>query len=165
MEQFYINKGVNYNSCLIAGSLSGFRHSDDSKTRTVKGGNHHCAKHIFQFTLDGMLIKEHLSIIEAVLSIGKTKNSASHLSQCCIGKTYSSFGYRWSFSKKLVDREQRIGKHIVKISLDNFEIIGTYQTIVNYFKSIGFEKARVSTLTNALKRNINIYKYKIEKYV
>lgn len=104
MEQFYINKGVDYNSCLIAGSLSGFKHSDDSKTRTVNGGNHHCAKHIFQFTLDGIFIKEHLSIIEALKSIGKTKNGSSHLTQCCIGNTNSAFGFKWSFNNKVLNR-------------------------------------------------------------
>jgi len=164
MEQFYIDKGVDYNSCLIAGSLSGLKHSKNSKTKTVKGGNHHSAKEVYQFDLNGEFIKKHLSVIEAVNLIGKTKNSVSHITQCCIGKTYSSFGYRWSFTQNLLNREKRIGKHTIKISSDNFELIGTYKEIVHYFKSIGFEKARVSTVLNALRRNINIYKQKIEKH-
>lgn len=101
LEQRHIDEGTDYNSCKAAGSLLGYKHPETSKTRAVVGGLHHCAKKIYQFSLDGRLIKEHDSIIEAVRSIGKTKNGSSHLVQSCIGKTYSSFGFRWSFSKEL----------------------------------------------------------------
>jgi len=40
---------------------------------------------------------------------------------------------------------------------------GTYAELVQYFKTTGYEKVRVSTIVNAVTRKINIYKHKIEK--
>ena len=50
MEQLYIDKGTDYNSCLVAGSLLGFKHSENSKTRTITGGRHHCSKPVYKFS-------------------------------------------------------------------------------------------------------------------
>jgi len=165
MEQFYINKGTDYNSCLIAGSLQGLRHSLSSKTRSVVGGDHHCAKVVYQFEKNGVFIRKHFSIIDALKHLGKNKSGSSHITQCCIGNVYSSFGFRWSFSETLNSRDNRLGKKIIKVSLEDSTYVGTYVDVVNYFKSKGYLRARVSTLTNALNRNIRIYKHKIELYV
>lgn len=116
-EQFYINKGTDYNSCLMAGSLLGFKHSVTSKTKTMVGGLHHCAKPIYQFNLTGELIKKHTSIIDALKAIYKTKNGSSHITQCCTGRVYSAFGYRWSFNDILINRPNRFGK--CSVNVDN----------------------------------------------
>lgn len=63
MEQFYIDKGVDYNCAMIAGSLLGLKHHANAKTRTVIGSKHHCAKKVFQFTLDSKKVNEFLTTI------------------------------------------------------------------------------------------------------
>ena len=164
MEQFYIDKGTDYNSCLIAGSLQGLKHSINSKTRTIKGGLHHCAKPIYQFTLDGEFIKKHESLIDAIKEIGKTKKGSSHLTQACIGKTYSAFGYRWSFDEALIVRDNRLGKHKIQITKDNFvKIFISHNEVVEYFNSIGYLKVKQGSISNAIRLNNKLYNYKIER--
>jgi group I intron endonuclease len=163
-EQFFINKGTDYNSCLVAGSLLGLKHSENSKTRTIVGGLHHTSKKVFQFSKKGELIQKHNSIIEALKFLEKTKNGSSHISQSCLGITFSAFGFRWSFSEKLIKRENRLGKHNIKISKDNFsKKFHSHQEVVEYFNKIGFEKVKQGSISNAIRLNNKLYNYKIEK--
>ena len=59
------------------------------------GKNHYKAKPIYQYTKDGIFIKEWQSISEAsrVLNINN-----SNLSMCAGGKRSVAGGYRWSYA-------------------------------------------------------------------
>lgn len=162
MEQFYIDRGVDYNVNLIAGSLLGYKHPETSKTRTVIKGEHHCAMPIDMYSKEGIFIKSFTSVKEAQEELNI--KSASNITQCCKGRRFSAKGYRWAFkNEKLPNRVNRVGKNICQITKDDFEKTGTLKELVIYLKSIGHTKVRVSTLQNALNRNNKIYEYKIEK--
>lgn len=148
MEQFYIDKGVDYNSCLIAGSLQGLKHSLDSKTRTVTGAFHHSAKKIYQFDLNGNFVKEWGSVIDALKSLNKTKTGSSHITQCCIGNTVSAFGYKWSFTKTLINRidkrslpitEQKRSNMSKPRKKEGFKVKGLLSTNLNTGKNSKFD--------------------------
>lgn len=161
-EQFYIDKGTDYNCCMIAGSLLGLKHSITAKTRTVIKGNHHCAVAVDMYSKKGKFIKSFNSLIEVQEEIGI--KSKSNITQCCKGKVFSAGGYRWTLKNEtLNDRPNRLGKYKLKIIKGDIEIIGTYAELVDYFIKIGYNLVKVSTITNALNRNINIYNYKIKK--
>lgn len=163
MEQFYIDKGTDYNSALIAGSMLGYRHPDTSKTRTVRGGIHHTAKKVYQFSMTGQLIKEFGSVIEALTSLGKTKNGSSHITQSCIGNTYSAFGYRWSFKPKVVERTNRKGKH--KVSVEKDGVIRQFESQVdaaNFIRSTG-TKCNQGRINRSLNTGEIVYGFKINK--
>lgn len=112
MEQFYIDKGVDYNACLIAGSLLGFKHSEDSKTRTVIKGKHHCATKVDMYSLNGEFIKSFDSMTDAQECMGI--KSKSNISQCCKGKVFSAGGFRWSYHNK--ELSNRIDKRTLPIT-------------------------------------------------
>lgn len=95
IEQIYINKGTDYNTCLVAGSLQGLIHSNNAKTRTVIKGKHHCAVKVNMYSLSGDFIKPFNSLIEAK-EFANIKSS-SNISECCKGNLFSSGGYRWSY--------------------------------------------------------------------
>lgn len=163
-EQLYINKGTDYNSCLIAGSLLGFKHKKDSKTRTVIGGLHHTAKKVYQFTIDGEYIQEYGSIVDALKALNKSKKGSSHITEVCLGTLYSSFGFRWSFSKKLFVRENRLGKHKIRVLKEGFQKDFNSQVeAAKYFNSIGFDKVNQGSISNALRLKNKVHKYKIQK--
>ncbi len=163
LEQFYINKGTDYNCAKIAGSLLGLKHLETAKTRMIKGGLHHCAKAVFQFSKSGEFIKKHGSIIEAINELKKSYKGKSHISQACIGNTFSAFGYRWSFENKLIIRPNRYGKHKILIKKDNIEKTFDSQiSAAGYFKEMGYP-TKSSSISNAITRNNKLYKYTIKR--
>ena len=163
MEQFYINKGVDYNSCLIAGSLSGFRHSEDSKTRTIIKGEHHSAKKVDMYSLQGDFIKTFDSILEAQ---EETKiKSKSNITQCCKGKVFSAGGFRWAlYGKELKQRPNRLGKHKVAIYNDMFyKEFDSQVDCAKYLKEVHKNRCNQGLVNRALRLNIKIYNFKIKR--
>lgn len=162
MEQFYIDKGVDYNCAMIAGTMLGFKHPPTSKTRTVIGGLHHTAKSVYQFNLEGIFINKYASIVEALASLGKTKNGSSHITQSCLGKTFSAFGYRWSFTTAATKRENRIGKKAVSISKGKIKKKFKSQgDAANYFNALGFP-TKQGSISNAIRLNNKLYGFTIK---
>lgn len=163
MEQFYINNGTDYNCSMVAGSLLGMKHLPTSKTRTVIGGLHHCSKPIYQFKKNGDFVKKHNSMIEAVKTLSKTKNATSHLTQCCLGKVFSCYSYRWSFTEKIVDRVNRLGK--CKVLIDNGDYKMQFDSQVEaseYIKSLGF-KCWQGRIARGIKFKEKVYGFSIKK--
>jgi hypothetical protein len=163
MEQFYIDKGTDYNSCLIAGSLLGFKHSETSRTRTIIGGLHHSAVKVDKYSIEGVFVQSYDSVTDACIDNGII--SKSNIIQCCKGKVFSAGNFRWSFQGiKLIKRPNRLGKHRIKISKDNFsKEFNSHGEAVKYFNSIGFDKVKKGAISNAVRLNNKLYNYKIEK--
>lgn len=162
-EQIYIDAGSDYNCAMIAGSLLGLVHQPDSKTRTIIGGLHHTSKIVYQFSKNGDFIQKHNSIIEALKILGKTKNGSSHISQSCIGITYSAFGYRWSFKKKLLERANRLGKHKIKLVKNEFsQEFKSQQEASDYIKKLGFS-CNQGRFPRAIKTGEKVYGFSIIK--
>lgn len=61
------------------------------------GAKHHFAKKVYQYTKDGIFIKEWAYMSEAseVLKIKKPS-----ISECCKGKRKSAGGYKWTYRKE-----------------------------------------------------------------
>jgi group I intron endonuclease len=164
MEQFYINKGTDYNSCLIAGSLQGYKHPEDSKTRTIIKGNHHCAIKINMYSLNNEFIKDFTSITEA--QDYTNIKSKSNISQCCKGKVFSAGGYRWSYANEpLKDRRKReFGTVKVALLKDDFyKEFHSQVECCEYLKSIGNTNCNQGLINRALKNNIKVYNFNIKK--
>jgi group I intron endonuclease len=161
-EQTYINAGVDYNSCLVAGSLEGFKHSSDSKTKTIIKGEHHSAKKVDMYSIEGVFIKTFDSILEATEE-NKVK-SKSNIIQCCKGKVYSAGGYRWTYhNEPLVNRNKREGGKI-KIFLTKGEFYQEFNSQVeaaDYIKSLNF-KCNQARIQRASKSNEKVYGFTIK---
>ena len=163
MEQFYIDKGTDYNSCLIAGSLEGFKHPENSKTRTVVGGKHHSSKAVTKYDKKGNFIKTYASIIEACED--NNIKSKSNIIQCCKGKVFTAGGFRWSYrNEKLVSRPNRKGKHKIKVFNESEEnIFISHKEVVDFFNEKGFKKVKQGAVSNAIRLKNKLYNFKLEK--
>lgn len=162
-EQIYIDEGTDYNCCPTAGSMLGYKHPEDSKTKTQIGELHHCAKKLYQFSIEGEFMKEYGSIIDALKELGKDKNGTSHITQCCTGEVYSAFGFRWSFTTELIVRENRLGKCKISIEKDGIELQFKSQgDAAKHIESLGF-KCNQGRISNSLKRGDKIHGFKINK--
>lgn len=164
MEQFYIDKGIDYNSCLIAGSLQGYKHPENSKTRTVIKGRHHCAIKVSMYSLQGEFIKTFDSIVEAQ-EYANIK-SKSNITQCCKGKVFSSGGYRWSYENNPLKNRIKREMGTIKVALikdDFYKEFHSQTECSKYLKSIGNLKCTQGLVHRALKKNIKIYKFNIKR--
>lgn len=111
-EQYYINKGTDYNCAKVAGSLLGLKHHANAKTRTIIKGEHHCAVSVDKYSLDGKYIETFTSIIGACEATGI--KSKSNIVQCCKGNVFSARKFRWSYTgNPLINR---IDKRILPFS-------------------------------------------------
>lgn len=165
-EQYYINKGTDYNCAKIAGSLLNYKHPPTAKTKTIIGGLHHSARPIFQFDLDGKLLKRFGSITDAIKHLKASKGNTTHIKECCVGKIFSILGYRWSYSDKLVYRIKKSpghSPHKVLLQKDNMRIKFVSQSAASkYLKSLG-HKANQGNIARAIEMKIKLYKYTVTR--
>jgi hypothetical protein len=61
--------------------------------------NHHSARKVFQFSLQGVLLKEWSSIIEAGISFGAKDGTL--ITAVCKKRQRTGYGFRWSYDSKL----------------------------------------------------------------
>ena len=66
------------------------KYNQNYGTRTEK-----CSKKVYQYTLDGELVREWISATEA----GRNGFSQSGINNCCLGKAKTHKGFRWSYKK------------------------------------------------------------------
>ena len=162
MEQFYIDKGADYNCALIAGSLLGLKHNPLSKTRTIKGGNHHSAIKVDKYTKEGIFLKSYDCVLDAQKENGI--KSASNIMQSCKGIVFSAGGYRWSLKgSDLKDRDNRLGKHKIIIKNEKMEKQFNSQTeCAVFFCSLGY-KTKQGSISNSVRLNQKLYGFTIIK--
>ncbi len=165
MEQFYIDKGTDYNMCMIAGSLSGLLHSSNSKTRTIIRGNHHCAIKVDMYSLKGEFIKSFDCLSDAQVEIGI--KSKSNISQCCKGKVFSAGGYRWSH--KGIDLPKRLKREAgtckIVLKKDSFyKEFHSQKDASEFLKSIGFKSVNQGRINRSIsKTKEKVYGYTVIK--
>lgn len=163
MEQFYIDKGVDYNCAMIAGSLLGIKHPPNSKTRMVIRGHHHCAVAVDMYSKEGKFIKSFTSLIEA--QEATSIKSKSNITQCCKGKVFSAGGYRWTCKgEALKNRPNRYGKCKVALSKGEFyKEFDSQESCASYLRSIGKVKCSQGQVNLALKRKGMVHNFNIKK--
>ena len=166
LEIFYINK---FNTIRPNGynNTIGGRNNDGFKEIERK---------VFQYTLNGELLKEYKSLKEAGEITGFDKTG---ISKCCLGQTHSSYGYVWryedvnletnSYKNKFTDDGNAVilsGSHVVKKVNqydENGNLINTYDSALdaeeksNHF----FSRQEIQT---CCKGRIRIYKKYIWRY-
>lgn len=64
------------------------------------GKDHPASKKVYQYSLNGDLIKEWGSITEAVLYLGYKQNAVTNITAVCKGKEKTAFGFQWSYIEK-----------------------------------------------------------------
>lgn len=62
---------------------------------STRGGKHHKAKKVQQFTKDGLFIKEWSTPIEAARELGR--RCSTTIRDCCRGKCKSAYGFIWKY--------------------------------------------------------------------
>lgn len=86
----------------IADGVRGHKWSDSQRENYMKsriyakGGECKTARHVAQYTTDGILVAVYGSVKEAQASIGNNH----HISDCCNGKVKTAGGYVWRYTDK-----------------------------------------------------------------
>lgn len=63
--------------------------------KTEKQINGKRSKPVYQYTIDGEFIAEYPSTAEVKRQLGYSR---SHISECCLGKLKTSYGYKWKYA-------------------------------------------------------------------
>ena len=134
---------------------------DQYKSKSLNGA-------IFQYSLNGNFIAEHMNSIVAAKSIGK--NNPENITKCCKGIRYSAYGYQWKYYKQdmidCVKPGRNKYKHVYQYTLD-FEFIREYDSINDAALSIDGDfnknKSKIAhCLKNEQKTALNyIWKYNL----
>ncbi len=69
--------------------------SNSLKKNNRKGGNHTQSKITYQYSLDGVFIKEHAGAREAARDVNGLQ---SNISSCARGDIKSAYGFKWSYT-------------------------------------------------------------------
>jgi len=82
------------------------KHSYDLGLQKIKSDKeHHNSKKIYQFSKDGVPVKEWFCLMDILRELNY---NIGHISACCNGKRGSANGYLWSFKPKLENSYKRI---------------------------------------------------------
>lgn len=73
--------------------IKGKHHTEEAKQ---KNKDKHLCKTVYQYTLDGELVREWESTAEC----GRNGFHQGHVAECCNGKIKKAYGYKWSYTKK-----------------------------------------------------------------
>lgn len=166
LEQWFIDtiKPV-YNNTAIAGSLLGYRHPINSKTRTVVRGNHHSAVPVDQYSLDGKLIRSFDCVGDACFASGVVSNS--NIIQCCKGLVFSAGKFRWSYKNKpLISRSKREGgKHRIALKrVDGFyQEFDSQKAAAEYIVGLGHPCNQARIHRSVFKTNERVYGFNVIK--
>lgn len=117
------------------------------------GTNHYKAKKIYQYTKDGIFVKEWGAISEA----SKTeKINQSNISMCAEGKRTIAGGYRWSFEyfEKLppIQKQNRSRKGIGGKAVIQLDLNGN---IINHFHSLNEAENETGINATSISKVIN----------
>jgi len=130
----------------------------------IKIDNNHCGKTVFQFDLNGELIKEWKSAAQIERVLGY---HAENISSCCLKKQKSSNGYIWIFSteqlsgeqlSKAVVRENPVHRQVNQISL-NGEIVDTWYSLKKLVDESEFDNRPVKACCNGTRNEYKGYKW------
>lgn len=59
------------------------------------GKDHPSSKPVYQYTTDGVFIKQWDSMTEAAVALGRTQREVTHITACCNGRAKTALGYIW----------------------------------------------------------------------
>ena len=115
--------------------------------------NHYKAKKIYQYTREGVFLKEWGSISEASKAI---KINNSNISMCAEGKRTIAGGYRWSFEyfEKLppIQKQKRSRKGINGKPINQLDAHGN---ILNCFSSLCEAEEKIGINATSISKALN----------
>lgn len=85
-------------------------------------------KSVYQFDLQGNLIKRHKSLTDAAALFSNKESAKSAISQVCLGKHGQAYGYYWSYKNKFETKNNNHLSSVAKYN-DNGEFIESYTSI------------------------------------
>lgn len=85
-------------------------------------------KSVYQFDLQGNLLRRYKSIQEAARTFKNVDSAKSAISQVCLGKHVQAYGYYWSFKNKFESKRNNHLSSVAKYN-DNGEFIESYNSI------------------------------------
>lgn len=65
-----------------------------------KPHNGNTNKEVYQLSLDGEILAEYKSLTEASIAMIGSNLGKTGISRCCLGKSKTSYGYKWKFKEK-----------------------------------------------------------------
>ncbi len=73
----------------------------------IGGGNEIQKKTVYQFSLNGEFLRSYKSARDAALQVAPNNqdNIRNSIKNCCLGTSYSSCGYFWSYYKEFIKKE------------------------------------------------------------
>lgn len=138
-EQFYLDlkkpyiKGIGYNIDKIAKYNCSGKRTEEFKNniRRINLDGNFKGKKVFQFSLNGELIKEWKSAAEIQRCL---KFKAENISACCLGKQNHSNNYIWRFENKEITQEEikKINKNKRLSVVNQYNLVGE---LLNEFES------------------------------
>ena len=120
-------------------------------------------KTVYQYDLDGNLIKIWESLTEIEKNLGYTKNS---ISGCCLGKVLSSHGYIWSYEKRdnIVYNNKNIQKQkkVYQFS-KNMVFIREWNSLETIENSLGYDRSAISACCRCVNKTAYGYIWRYEE--
>lgn len=103
-------------------------------SNSLKGNPAYNRLPVLQLSLDGKVLNEFSSAVEAGKSLGKL--SGSKISQCCKGNRKTAYGFKWKYK----DKTHYVPKSIVQLTMDG-DFIKEYSSmndiLENFLKPTG----------------------------
>lgn len=117
---------------------------------------------VFQYTLQGKLVKIWHSITRAAESIGMDKTGIQH---CCDGRKLKTFGgYIWSYNSLSNDKikERASNRRLVQIlQIDSTgNIMHSYKSVIDAAKAVGCNPSAITMACNGLRKTIKGYQWR-----
>lgn len=116
---------------------------------------------VFQYTLQGKLLKIWHSITKAAESIGLDKTGIQH---CCNGNKLKTYGgYIWSYKSLSFDKikERKDNRRLVQVlQIDSTgNIIHSYKSVANAAKAVGCNPSAITMAINGMRKTIKGYQW------
>lgn len=132
----------------------------------IGGGNEKQMRTVYQFTLDGNYLRSYKCTRDAAIAINpeNLNNTRQAIKNCCMGTSYSSFGYYWSYFKEFIQKEDF--SHDIKRRYNKIAQYTISGKFLRYFDNI--DQARSETglvnLYYAIKNNTSCGGYQWRWY-
>jgi group I intron endonuclease len=186
-EQFWIDKtcvfdkNIGYNNSPTAGNSIGVKHSEESKRKrserisgngnpfygkkhskeSLKLMSDNSSKAIFQYDLDGNLVKEWIGATEVENTLGYSRNC---IYQVCHHRSKQHKGYIWVFKEEVISEGFNIKALIPKPYTKNYKPIYQYDLDGNLIKEWVNITSAVKELNLNMQRIIMCCKGELKSY-
>lgn len=151
------------------------RHKENQQQSGMKNLPKNLTTKVYQFDLEGKLIKQYDSISEAVKA---TQINSANISHCCSGDIITAGGYVWLYNnnqsdvneriKKKKDSFSKIKKQVFQYSKDN-KFVASYDSIAEAAKAVGLKsQSSISGILdnpNRCSKGYHWYTHKIDEEI